>query len=66
MELGRGSPDELLARTQRFTATLSQLTERYAGAVQSVDLRYPNGYALRMRGVTTVIEDSTDPTKTTR
>ena len=56
MELGRGTPDELLERTRRFTGTLSQLTERYAGAVQSVDLRYPNGYALRLRGVTTVID----------
>ncbi|MCU0925431.1 MAG: cell division protein FtsQ/DivIB [Hydrogenophaga sp.] len=58
MELGRGTPEELLARTQRFTSTLSQLTERYPGALQSVDLRYPNGYALRMRGVTTLTEDS--------
>jgi len=66
IELGRGSPDELVARTQRFTATLSQLTERYAGAVQSVDLRYPNGYALRMRGVTTVTEDTVTPTPKTR
>ncbi|WP_066266993.1 cell division protein FtsQ/DivIB [Hydrogenophaga palleronii] len=56
IELGRGTPDELLERTRRFTGTLAQLTERYAGAVQSVDLRYPNGYALRLRGVTTVID----------
>lgn len=66
IELGRGSPDELLARIHRFTATLSQLTERYAGALQSVDLRYPNGYALRMRGVTTVFEDSPDASKNAR
>lgn len=62
MELGRGTPEELLARTQRFTSTLSQLTERYPGALQSVDLRYPNGYALRMRGVTTLTEDSPNTT----
>jgi cell division protein FtsQ len=59
MELGRGNPDELLSRAQRFTATLSQLTEHYAGAVQSVDLRYPNGYALRMSGVVTLSQDPT-------
>mgnify|MGYP006201176185 CR=1 FL=1 len=58
IELGRGTPEELLARTQRFTATLSQLTARYPGALQSVDLRYPNGYALRVQGVTTVTEDT--------
>jgi len=56
IELGRGTPDDLMQRTRRFTATLGQLTERYAGAVQSADLRYPNGYALRMRGVTTVTD----------
>lgn len=53
VELGRGTEDELLQRLRRFTATLNQLTQRYAGALQSVDLRYPNGYALRVRGVTT-------------
>lgn len=61
IQLGRGTPEELLARVHRFTGTLSQLTARYPGALQSVDLRYPNGYALRMRGVTTVAEDSTNP-----
>src|SRR5690606_2529500 len=44
IEIGRGTPEELLARVQRFIGTLPQLTERYAGALQSVDLRYPNGY----------------------
>lgn len=67
IQLGRGTPEELLARVQRFTGTLSQLTARYPGALQSVDLRYPNGYALRMRGVTTVTEDSpTTPKQNTR
>jgi cell division protein FtsQ len=56
VELGRGTSDELLARLNRFTATLSQLDARYAGALQSVDLRYPNGYALRVRGVTTLAD----------
>ena len=35
------------------------------GALESVDLRYPNGYALRVRGVTTVTEDEpTNPQNT--
>lgn len=63
IELGRGTPDDLLERTRRFTATLGQLTQRYPGALQTVDLRYPNGYALRVQGVTTVTED--DPKKPT-
>jgi cell division protein FtsQ len=50
IELGRGSTEELLARVRRFTATFGQLTQHYPGAVESVDLRYPNGYALRVRG----------------
>jgi cell division protein FtsQ len=66
IELGRGESAELLERTRRFTGTLSQLTDRYAGAVQSVDLRYPNGYALRMRGVSTVTEDTAETTKKPR
>lgn len=66
IELGRGTPEELMERTRRFTATLGQLTERYAGAVQSADLRYPNGYALRMRGVTTVTDLPAGTTQTPR
>ena len=66
VEIGRGTPDELQARVQRFTATLSQLTQRYPGALESVDLRYPNGYALRVRGVTTVSDSDTKPQPNTR
>ncbi len=65
IELGRGTQDELLARAARFTATVSQLTSRYPGALESVDLRYPNGYALRVRGVTTTVDGTgkSQPTK---
>jgi len=56
IELGRGTPDKLLERARLFTGTVSQLTQRYAGAIQTVDMRYPNGYALRLQGVTTVTE----------
>lgn len=61
IELGRGTQEELLARVARFTATLSQLTPRYPGAIESVDLRYPNGYAMRVRGVTTTVGVSNKP-----
>jgi cell division protein FtsQ len=66
IELGRGTQDELLARVARFTATLSQFTQRYPSALESVDLRYPNGYALRMRGVTTTAHVSGKPQPTKR
>jgi cell division protein FtsQ len=66
LELGRGSEQDLVERVRRFTATLGQLTQRYPGALQSVDLRYPNGYALRVRGVTTLTEADSQATNPTR
>lgn len=53
IELGHGSLDELQARTRRFIATLTQVAARYDRQIESADLRYANGYAIRLRGVTT-------------
>ena len=58
IELGRGSEDELVARVQTFLSTLTQVTARYGRtvtALQSADLRHEQGYALRLRGVSTVV-----------
>ena len=55
-ELGRGSEAELQARTARFLKTLTQVTSRYQrrpDAVETADLRHADGYALRLRGVST-------------
>lgn len=65
IELGRGEAQDLLVRAHRLTGTLAQITQRYPGAVEVVDLRYPNGYALRVRGVTT-LEDDGQARSTTR
>ena len=54
VELGHGSLDEIGARTQRFLATLSQVSSRYGRDLESADLRYGNGYALKLKGVTTL------------
>lgn len=57
LELGSGSPSELLGRTQRFLKTLTQVTSRYGrkpDAIETADLRHEDGYALRLRGVTTL------------
>ena len=54
LELGHGSVDEIEARTQRFIATLSQVSSRYGRDLESADLRYGNGYALKLKGVTTL------------
>lgn len=56
IELGRGSGADILARVQRFLKTLTQVTSRYArhpNALESADLRHDNGYAIRLRGVST-------------
>ena len=54
VELGHGSVEEVIARSQRFLATLTQVSSRYGRDLESADLRYGNGYALKIRGVTTV------------
>jgi cell division protein FtsQ len=56
VELGRGTPAEVTARTQRFIATVTQAASRYGRTPQalvSADLRYGEGYALKLRGVAT-------------
>ena len=53
IELGHGSPDELQARVRRFLATLTQASSRYGRNLESADLRYDNGYAIKLRGITT-------------
>ena len=60
VELGRGTPQEVAARTQRFVQTLTQAASRQGRGVDalvSADLRHADGYALRLRGVTTTGAD---------
>ena len=54
LELGVGQVGALEQRTRRFLATVTQTSTRFGRNIESADLRYPNGYALRLRGVTTV------------
>lgn len=66
IELGRGSDDEVLARAERFLQTMTQVTSRYGrtvAAVESADLRHQGGYAIRLRGVTTVLPEATKAVK---
>ncbi len=53
IELGRGSDDEVIARTERFASTLTQTTSRYRRALEYADLRHNEGYALRLKGIST-------------
>ena len=57
VELGGGTPSEVVARTQQFAQTLTRVAAQFgrrADALESADLRHTGGYALRLRGVTTV------------
>lgn len=61
VELGRGTPEEVVARTQRFLQTLTQVTSRYSrrpDSLVSADLRHGDGYAVRLRGVGTTAADA--------
>lgn len=54
VELGRGSDDEVLVRADRFVGTVAQMTQQFQAPVIYADLRHRDGYALRLRGITTV------------
>lgn len=56
IELGRGSQEELVARTAAFARTLPQLGARWGRPLASADLRHAGGYALRLQGVTTAAD----------
>jgi cell division protein FtsQ len=54
IEFGRGSEDDLVARSERFVGTLTQVTGKFRKPLLSADLRHADGYALRLEGVSTV------------
>lgn len=61
VEAGRGTPEEVIARTQRFVQTITQVASRYSrrpDALVSADLRHGDGYAVRLRGVGTTVTDA--------
>jgi cell division protein FtsQ len=56
VELGRGTAQEVLARSERFAHTLTQVASKYGRrpeALVTADLRNTGGYAIRLRGVAT-------------
>ena len=66
VQLGRGSEDEVVARSERFLRTLGPLTERFGSALEQADLRHADGYAVRLRGITTTVVPAGAPAKKTR
>jgi cell division protein FtsQ len=53
VDLGRGSEDEVLARTQRFVGTMPRVVAAYQRPLESADLRHNGGFAVRLKGITT-------------
>jgi cell division protein FtsQ len=56
VELGRGDDAAVVERTRVFVATLPQVTQRYQRPLQYADLRHSEGYAVRLKGVSTAID----------
>lgn len=58
IELGRGTEEDIVARARQFLETMTQVTSRYgrtASALESADLRHEQGYAIRLKGVSTLV-----------
>jgi cell division protein FtsQ len=55
LELGRAEAPVLMSRVQRFIDSVPQLVKRYARPIVFADLRYNNGYALKLQGITTAL-----------
>ncbi|MDR7330939.1 cell division protein FtsQ/DivIB [Roseateles asaccharophilus] len=55
VELGRGALPEVAERFGRFAQTITQVTANYHSPLLSADLRHVDGYAVKLRGVTTEI-----------
>ena len=63
VQLGRGSDDEVVERTERFVATLGQVLARHQRPLESADLRHGDGYAVRLKGITTTLGAADKSTK---
>lgn len=61
VELGRGGEEELVARTERFARTITQVTARWQQPLEYADLRHADGYAVRLRGVSTTLPPASGP-----
>jgi len=66
VRLGRGSEDELAERADRFLRSISQVTDRFQRDLEYADLRHADGYAVRLRGITTTLDPAAAATKKPR
>ena len=56
IELGRGTETELVQRTEQFIATVGGVLARYERPLLYADLRHHQGYAVRLKGISTVTD----------
>lgn len=67
IEMGRGSVLEVLARVERFVRTLPEFKRQYAAPLYHADLRYPEGYAVKLRGTTTLpVAEAVNPPRSNK
>jgi cell division protein FtsQ len=55
VELGRGTDQELQDRTRRFVGTVPQVIAQHQRPIAHADLRHNDGYAVRLKGVSTTL-----------
>lgn len=55
IELGRGSEADVVARTEHFVRTMPRVVAQYQRPLESADLRHAEGFAVRLKGVTTAV-----------
>ena len=51
IELGRGSAEQVVARTTQFVQTVAAATDQWRAPLDAADLRHADGYAVRLRGI---------------
>ena len=64
VELGRGEAEQLAARFASFLPHAMAVARRFQTQIQSVDLRHPDGYALKLVGIGT--KKTPEPTRKPR
>lgn len=53
IELGRGRSEDVLLRTERFVRSYPALAQTYGAPLVYADLRYAQGYAIKLQGLST-------------
>jgi len=56
LELGRGNEEQLMVRSERFVRTYTQVAAKWRQPLEYADLRHTDGYAVRLRGVSTTAQ----------